>query len=615
VPAHAEWVAPDDPWQLLLNSATTSAFYGAWLTMLCASLSGVEAALLLVRDGDGTFLPAATWPNASLDATHLGAAIERVLKERTSVLVTGGREEGPQGASVARVHIGHPITAGDELIAVVALDLKSPQQSDWREALEKVRWGSAWPEALHWRLQALSSIAGGRSAQLALDLITIADQHDEFRAAAILVAGALAERLDCERVSLGLLGGKGISVKAISHSAAFDRRSELVSGLQGVMEEAFDQRSAVSVPPCPLTERRISVAHADFMKRWSVGAIASVLITSSGRPVGVFTLERRADRPFDEDTLRACMLAVERVGPLLEAKYRQERLLSGRLVQLARKSVKAVVGGGRPSLRIAAVLAALAVAGLAYWPMPFRVAAKVNLEGSVQRAAVVPFDGFVAEARVRAGDVVSAGQLLVRLDDRDLLLDKLRWEAERQKLIQRQREAFAKHDRAALQVVSAQIEQAESQLELAIAKLERSHIRAPIGGVIVSGDLSKVLGTPVTQGKTLFELAPLDAYRVVLHIDEHDIRYVKLGQGGMLLLAGAPAAPLPLMLTKLVGVATVENGRNVFRAEANLTEQHMALRPGMEGLAKIEVDHRSALWIWTRPLVDRIRLLVWNWLP
>jgi hypothetical protein len=33
----------------------------------------------------------------------------------------------------------------------------------------------------------------------------------------------------------------------------------------------------------------------------------------------------------------------------------------------------------------------------------------------------------------------------------------------------------------------------------------------------------------------------------------------------------------------------------------------------MKGLAKISVDRRRVVWIWTRSLIDYLRLFAWNW--
>jgi multidrug efflux pump subunit AcrA (membrane-fusion protein) len=290
-------------------------------------------------------------------------------------------------------------------------------------------------------------------------------------------------------------------------------------------------------------------------------------------------------------------------------------LISGRLPQNLKQGVGKVLGPGRPSLKLAALAAVLALAVFALWPGEFRISAKAVLEGSVQRAAVAPFDGFISQAPFRAGDIVQAGQELAILDDRDLLLEKLKWETERQKLVQKQREALAKHDRTNLLVLEAQIDQAQSQLDLALEKLKRTRITSAIDGVIVSGDLSQMLGGPVSQGKVLFEIAPLASYRLILQVDERDIAYLSSGKPGVLLLTGAASKTIDLEITKMTAVATAEDGRNYFRVEASISESGQLLRPGMEGVAKVGVGTRSVLWIWARPLIERARMFVWTWTP
>ena len=47
-------------------------------------------------------------------------------------------------------------------------------------------------------------------------------------------------------------------------------------------------------------------------------------------------------------------------------------------------------------------------------------------------------------------------------------------------------------------------------------QLERMQIMAPFDGVVVSGDLSQSLGSPVERGDVLFEVAPLDDWRLML---------------------------------------------------------------------------------------------------
>jgi len=35
------------------------------------------------------------------------------------------------------------------------------------------------------------------------------------------------------------------------------------------------------------------------------------------------------------------------------------------------------------------------------------------------------------------------------------------------------------------------------------------------------------------------------------------------------------------------------------------------MRPGMEGVAKISIDRRHLVWIWTRRLVNWVRMKLW----
>jgi hypothetical protein len=49
--------------------------------------------------------------------------------------------------------------------------------------------------------------------------------------------------------------------------------------------------------------------------------------------------------------------------------------------------------------------------------------------------------------------------------------------------------------------------------------------------------------------------------------------------------------------------------------EARLSEHGLHLRPGMEGVAKIEAGRRSIVWIWMHPVVDWLRLAAWKYLP
>ena len=213
--------------------------------------------------------------------------------------------------------------------------------------------------------------------------------------------------------------------------------------------------------------------------------------------------------------------------------------------------------------------------------------ANVTIEGAVQRSVLAPFKGYIFEAPVRAGDIVEESQVMCRLDDRDLRLERLKWVTQRQQALVRYREAMAEADPAKMNQFKEQMSQAEVQLALIEEELARVNILAPFRGVVVKGDLSQSLGAPVERGQVLFEVAPLDAYRVKLQVDDSDINYVKVGQKGDMVLTAVPDASLPFIVDKITPVTTAKEGRNFFQVEARLEQASERLRPGMEGYAKV----------------------------
>ena len=143
----------------------------------------------------------------------------------------------------------------------------------------------------------------------------------------------------------------------------------------------------------------------------------------------------------------------------------------------------------------------------------------------------------------------------------------------------------------------------------------RTQLTAPFDGLVVSGDLTQALGSPVERGQVLFTVAPLDVYRILLQIDERDIGNVAQGQQGSLVLSSMPEKDHAFAVGKITPVSTAEEGRNYFQVEAKITEGSEMLRPGMEGVAKITVDRKPLIWIWTHRLLDWLRLTFWKLLP
>jgi RND family efflux transporter MFP subunit len=237
------------------------------------------------------------------------------------------------------------------------------------------------------------------------------------------------------------------------------------------------------------------------------------------------------------------------------------------------------------------------------------------LEGEIQRILVAPFEGYLATQHARAGEIVRKGDLLATLDDQDLALERLRSSTQRRQHLTEYDRALADRERAQANIIRAQIEQAEAQVALLDEQLARTRIIAPFNGIVVEGDLTQQVGAALERGQVLFKIAPLNAYRVILEVDESDIDTVREGQTGTLAVASMPDAPLDFVIQRVTPISEQQEGRNFFRVEAKLNQVNDRLRPGMKGVAKTHIDERLLIFIWTEKLVDWVRLQLWKWLP
>lgn len=599
-------------WAAFSSAQNTAEFCSSWLAILCTQVDRASGALLLLGPNEkGAFTAAAVWPDPKRDMQHLAEAGKLALTERRGIVV------GPDSAAPAPdkpAYVGYPIEVSGELHGAVVLDIAPVPEAALQRALRLLHWASAWLVA-QFRDEALRRCdATLARLGLANDLVATALQESRFTQSALAVANELAGQLQCDRVSIGIAEAHSVRVEAISHTASFDRKTSLVRLIGEAMDEVIDLDAAVVHPPRD-GEELGGIAHAELAREFKDDAICSVPLLQDGHTFGVITLERSQGAPFDAAAVEVCTTAGMLLGPILALKREAERGVLARTRDAAAWWATALFGPRHPGIKLLAVVAVAAVVFCSFATATYRVSAKTLIEGAVQRAAVAPFDGYVAQSMVRAGDAVKQGDILCRLDDKDLKLERTRLAFEREQLVGKRRQAMASEDRAAMALTAAQIEQSEAQLALVEDKLARATLLAPFDGVVVSGDLSQLLGTPVEQGKMLFQVTPLDAYRVILQVDEADIDQVRPGQEGELALSGNPGRPMRIHVKQVTPVSTPQEGHNFFRVEARLDSPSARLRPGMEGVGKITVGSRRLLWIWTHGLVDWARLWAWKSLP
>ena len=155
----------------------------------------------------------------------------------------------------------------------------------------------------------------------------------------------------------------------------------------------------------------------------------------------------------------------------------------------------------------------------------------------------------------------------------------------------------------------------KARLDLIESRLKRTVIKAPFKGFILSGDLSQRMGASVDKGEVLFEVAPLDDYRIILEVNERNIADIKEGQRGQMIISALPNEKFAFVIEKITPISSAKEGLNYFEVEARPESVSERFRPGMEGVGKIYVDRRKLISIWTRNMWEWFILWKWSWWP
>ncbi|MBD3785730.1 MAG: HlyD family efflux transporter periplasmic adaptor subunit [Sphingomonadales bacterium] len=606
---------PADPlgegWRQFSAAGSAHEFCRGWLKVQATLIEGARAGMLILRAETGKFAPAAIWPEGASDPAALAASAEQALGSGQPLVQRFAADEG----APARVQIAYPIRIAEALEGAVVIELIPASEPALRRATHQLYWGAGWLEVLFRRRQAEADGARAEVLQQAMDLAVATLEEPDLAGAAMALINALDAATGARGAAVGLYRGRRLRLQAMSHTAWFNRKSALLDTMLNAMEEVLDQHGPVAWPETAPTAGRISIAHEALSQRLGGSHILGVPLLAAGRPVGAILLEFDPEAPPAPLALALAEAAGAVCGTVLEDRRRADRWFAGRVPRaLARfwddlRDPRQVTG----KLALAAVVGVLAA--LVLVRAPLRVTADAVIEGSVMRAVVSPVEGFVEAAPVRAGEVVRAGDLLAQLDQRDLILEELRLQSEAAQAASAYRDALVRHDRVEASVQQSRQAEAEAQLRLNAAQRARTEIRAPIDGLVVSGDLSREIGSPVEKGQPLFEVAPLESYRVILKVDESHILMVAPGQTGVMSLAAIAGQEMPITIEKVTPVSTPEEGRNYFRVEAQLAPGDAPLRPGMQGVGKVVIRDAPLVWTWVWPAVQWARIKLWSLAP
>jgi multidrug resistance efflux pump len=444
-----------------------------------------------------------------------------------------------------------------------------------------------------------------------LQLLSAVNKPRRFVRAAMVFCNEMCSQWDCERVSLGVLKGRMIRVKATSHTEQFTRKMQLIQSIESAMEECLDQDSEI-VYPGGLDATTINKAASTLSQQHGPSAIVSLPMHLDGDLLAVTTLERPANKPFDAGAIEAISLTTDLAGSRLLNLQEQDRWFGAKWLDVIHRMLGFVVG----SQHTLAKCTVLLLVGLVLWATltqgNYRTKSSCILEATVQQSICAPFDGYIKTVHVEIGDrVESTSHGLAELDTTELALQLASAKAERVSHL-KQGDAYMRDGQTAqAQIAQADADKTAAQIALLNHQIEQASLRSPIAGTLVTGDLKRQIGVPVKKGDILFEVTPLETLRGQVYVSEDQVLDISEGLDGAMATVSYPDQRIPFIVERISPMAEVVNNRNVFKVQVRLLNTHQWMRPGMEGIAKIEVGKRRHLWIWTRKAVNWVRMKLW----
>lgn len=432
---------------------------------------------------------------------------------------------------------------------------------------------------------------------------------------AFTITNELRNKLGCAQAALGMVRRGAIRILSISGMDDVKKQSPGVISLQNAMEECLDCGTHIASGSDAGWESTEDGAAYRLHKQWHVSvkgdAVASVPLRDRDRVVAVLSLRRKASDPFTNEQLEHIRRTVEPYAPALLLSYRANLGLTQHAMDAARGAVDSLREPGKKGRKVIAAMIAVMTLWFAFGSLNHDVAVVAVVSAARMRHVSAPYDGLLASADVLEGDRVAAGDVLCRLDDRELKQRYAELTAEMAVLERQTDRARADDSPFDVQLALAKQELVVAKLSIVQRRIEQSVVRATMDGVVVRGDLRKLVGSVLTRGDTLYQIAPFDEWTLELRVPEASSEDLTADLRGTFASYARPGDLRQFSIERVRAGAEVVEGRNVVVAEAKIDAGGDWLRPGMEGVARIRIGRRPVWWVALHRVIDFVRINLW----
>ncbi|MEM9940256.1 MAG: efflux RND transporter periplasmic adaptor subunit [Planctomycetota bacterium] len=438
---------------------------------------------------------------------------------------------------------------------------------------------------LSWKVDAVAAIA---------ELTSEISSQENKQHVELMAANRLASFLKAEKVAIGYrVNGRSMRTRvvAVSGDTEVKSHSPAARNLASAMNESLVRDSVTTVPAQTESDRCMTLANRELQEDYpDCSIVTSPLTTSDGRTIGAWVCILPAGEVHQSHSLTFATTVSSYLADALDVTIRASEGPFARL----KRSFREFANGNMGKIVASSLLALILFLAI---PITYRIDCNCVLRPEKRHFAVAPYNGMLESSFARSGDIVSQGQVLARMDDQELQLEKIDLIAQKEAAIKQRDVHHTASDPAATKIAEMKIRQLDAKLELLTHRLDHLEIKATSDGVVLRGDFEDAEGAPVRTGDVLMEIAKLDELDLEVEIPANEINRVQSGLTTYIVLDGNPFERFEGVLDRIRPASEVRENQNVFVANIRLSNTDQLLRPGMKGRAKIDAGFRSIGWV------------------
>ncbi len=423
--------------------------------------------------------------------------------------------------------------------------------------------------------------------------------------------------LSYDRAVVALDDGGQPSLRAISGKESIDSRSEDNRELLDLVTWLLERNEVTYVPDLAADSepaRTIRDVFASYVKRTAIRSLCQIPLGDEEGRIGGLYMESASPAFMAESGLEAAqLLATQASVALRNAELYGQVPLIGLLAPVAEwRGRMAAMPRAAFLRRVVLPIAIVVAVGLIPWRE--RVTPRsAELIPSVRAPVRATVGGLLEEVRVSEGANVARGDIVAKLRDDDVRIRISETEGALAAARREEAAARAKGDETLARLADIRATELAESLALFSEQLERTRIRAPVDGVVLTVRPHEMLGEYLEAGATFVLLGRTDRLQVEARVAQHDVDRIAVGRPVRLKVASRPNHTFVGTIVQVSPAATPdESGDASVTVWGDLDNSEGLLRPGLDARAKIVGVRRPVGYLMLRPFSRWIRMRFWR---